>query len=88
MPLVILSHDLNSVVHMVCEYEKETESYILLGSEQSESLNNGIHKGRNPIDKSIRRTGLSYSRVAMVAIPTLSGAQVVCDRHKQCDKVS
>ena len=37
----------------------------------------GIHKGRTPIDKSIWRTGLSYSRVATVTMPTLSGAMVV-----------
>jgi hypothetical protein len=36
----------------------------------------GIHKGRTPIDKSIWRTGLSYSRVATVTMPTLSGAMV------------
>ena len=52
---------------------KQNHTYLL---EMGEVKVFGIHKGLNPIDKSIWWTGLSYSRVAAVTMPTLSGAMV------------
>ena len=52
---------------------KQNHAYLLAMGEVKVF---GIHKGRNPIDKSTRQTGLSYGRVATVTMPTLSGAMV------------
>ena len=76
MPLAILSHGLNSVVHMVRQHEKETTHAYLL--EMREVKVFGIHsKVEARLTNLYGGFGLSYSRVAAVTMPTLSGAMVV-----------
>lgn len=89
MPLVTPSRDLKVwFTWCVSMKRKQNHTYPL---EMGEVKVFGIHiRGRNPIDKSIRWTGLPYGRVATdrEAADTLGCDGSYCDGHKQCDGAS